>query len=105
VAEGNGDSNRDRFEAVQFVEPDFVPGIRYEGPIQTRVGAYPTEEEAVAAARAAWQDGRAHFPKRVAWWIVRRPGEELARWIADSRSPQEKFVDLTSKALLDSPPR
>lgn len=101
ATEGNGS----RFEAVQFIEPDLVPGIPYQGPQQTKIGTYPSEEEAITVARAAWQEGRERFPKRVAWWIVRRPGEELARWIADSRSPTEKFVDLSSKALLESPPR
>ena len=100
MAEGNGS----RFEAVHYVEPDVVPGMRYDGPLETRLGVFESEVEAIEVARDAWLDARARFPKRVAWWVVRRPGEQIARWIADSRSAHEKYVDLTTMELLDSPP-
>jgi hypothetical protein len=34
------------------------------------------------------------------WWIVRVPGEQLARWLADAGSDQEQVLDLTTNALV-----
>ena len=40
----------------------------------------------------------------VAWWVVRVPGETLARWIADGRSPVERVLDLRSNQLVEVVP-
>jgi len=37
----------------------------------------------------------------VAWWIVRAPGESLARWIADAASPVERVLDLRTNELVE----
>ncbi len=36
-----------------------------------------------------------------AWWIVRARGQELASWIADSRTQREFMVDLTTSRLVE----
>lgn len=88
------------FEAVEFREPALEPGQRYTGPIETSLGRFEDEAEAVAVARKAWRDYLASPTKDVAWWLVRADGEELARWIAESRSDVERVLDLTTKQLV-----
>ena len=92
-----------RFEAVQFVEPAFGPGQSFPGTIETRLGFYAVEDLAIDAARHAWQTHRASGSPDVAWWVVRIPGETMARWIADSRSPKERVLDLRSNQLVEVP--
>ena len=89
------------FEAMQFVEPAFGPGEEFPGTIETRLGYYTAENEAIDAGRTAWESFRAQNTRDVAWWIVRKPGETMARWIADSRSPIERVLDLTSNQLVE----
>ena len=36
----------------------------------------------------------------VMWWIVRVPGESLARWVADRASDEEQVLDLTTNELI-----
>jgi hypothetical protein len=36
----------------------------------------------------------------VTWWIVRAPGEQLARWLADGGSDIEQVLDLTTNAMV-----
>ena len=88
------------FEAVEFREPALQPGERYSGPIETSLGEFEDEKEAIEVARTAWQGYLANPTKDVAWWMVRVPGEELARWIAESRSDIERVLDLTTKQLV-----
>lgn len=88
------------FEAVEFREPALQPGQRYTGPIETSLGHFEEEAEAISTARAAWQGYLANPTKDVAWWLVRAPGEELARWIAESRSDVERVLDLTTQQLV-----
>lgn len=89
------------FEAIQFVEPELRPGVRYTGPQETLLGRYAVEADAIAVGRTAWEAHRAATPGVVAWWIVRKPGESLARWIADSRNPAERVLDLTTNQLVE----
>jgi hypothetical protein len=88
------------FEAVEFREPALQPGDRYTGPIETSLGKFGVELDAIAAARDAWQGYLANPTKDVAWWLVRVEGEELARWIAESRSDVERVLDLTTNQLV-----
>lgn len=93
-----------QFEAMQFVEPAFGPGESFPGTIETRLGFFRGETEAVDVARKAWEAHRASGSRDVAWWIVRVPGETMARWIADSRSPVERVLDLRSNQLVEVEP-
>lgn len=88
------------FEVVEFVEPEHKVGQRYTGPTESVIGHFSTEADAIIAARAAWKSHVARDRYEVAWWIVRVPGEQLARWIADSRSDVEKVLDLTTRQLV-----
>lgn len=94
------DSSPVLFEAVEFREPALQPGERYTGPIETSLGRFEDEKEAIAVARQAWRGFLANPSHDVAWWLVRVPGEELARWIAESRSDIERVLDLTTKQLV-----
>jgi hypothetical protein len=90
-----------RFEAMQFVEPAFGPGEKFPGTMETRLGFFTSEDDAIDAAKVAWVAHRASGSHDVAWWIVRVPGESMARWIADAHSPIERVLDLTSKELVE----
>lgn len=86
------------YEAVEFVEPHLPPGA----PISQRViGTFEVEEEAVNSAR----DARKSFGESedYAWWIVRREGAQLSRWIADNRSHKEFVLDLRTGTLVEIP--
>jgi len=89
------------FEAAQFVEPAFGPGEEFPGTIETRLGYYTEQNDAVAAGRAVWESFRVENTRDVAWWTVRVPGETMARWIADSRSPIERVLNLTLNQLVE----
>ena len=88
------------FELIEFREPVPVPGEPFRGTIETHLGTFDSEADAVSTGRRAWQAGRAEGTKDVMWWIVRVPGETLARWIADSASPTEQVLDLTTNTLV-----
>lgn len=92
------------FTAMQFVEPALEPGQRYTGPQETLLGSFQVESDAVAVARSAWQAFRERDSADVAWWVVRANDEELARWIADSRSQFERVLDLTTNQLVEYKP-
>lgn len=94
------DSSPVLFEAIEFREPALRPGERYPGPIETSLGTFEDETAAIAVAREAWQGYLASPTNDVAWWLVRKPGEELARWIAESRSDIERVLDLTTNQLV-----
>ncbi len=91
----------DSFELVEFVEPAFGEGAHFGGTESTVLGTYETEAQAVAEGRARWKAFRASGSRDVAWWIVRVPGEELARWIADGASDLERVLDLTTNQLIE----
>jgi len=85
------------FEIVQFVE--HRPG---DQAVETRLSEAEDFEDAVQVARRAWQEfetvgsGDAY-----AWWVVRQPGAQLARWIADNKSHKEFAVDVRSGSLVE----
>ncbi len=89
------------FELVEFVEPAFGEGAHFGGTESRVLGTYETEGEAVAEGRRHWKGFRQSGSTNVAWWIVRVPGEDLARWIADGSSPTERMLDLSTNTLID----
>ncbi|NIA24275.1 MAG: hypothetical protein GWP04_01765 [Gammaproteobacteria bacterium] len=86
------------YEAVQYVEEE-VDGLPTGVSLETPLGTFATEKEAIAAARAA-RDAYTDRPE-YAWWIARRQGERVASWIADSRSGREFVVDLSKEQIVD----
>ncbi|HSJ70080.1 MAG TPA: hypothetical protein VLA29_00350 [Acidimicrobiia bacterium] len=88
------------FEVVEYCEPTPEPGMPYPGTSETILGEYERETEAIAAGRARWAEMRASNTRDVMWWIVRVPGETLARWIADRSSAQEQVLDLRTGELV-----
>jgi hypothetical protein len=88
------------FEVVEFREPVPMPGQAFQGTLESDLGTFETEADAVAHARVAWQSGRASATTDVCWWIVRVPGESLARWIADIASDREQVLDLRTNTLV-----
>jgi len=89
------------YELVEFVEPAFGEGGAFAGTQERILGDYDREAEAIEAGRLAWNAFRAAGSRDVAWWIVRVPGETLARWIADAGSPVERVLDLRTNQLID----
>lgn len=61
---------------------------------------YDTESAAIEHGRLAWREGRQSVTNDVLWWIVRTPGENLARWIADAASDEEQVLDLRTNRLV-----
>lgn len=84
------------FEAVQFMESRSHPE-----PLEAVMGLFPTEVEAIEAARTARSDFMETGSRDYAWWIVRQQGAELANFIADSKSNKEFVLDLTSGELIE----
>lgn len=89
------------YELVEFIEPAFHEGGAFTGTHERVVGQFGAESDAVEVGRKAWRSFRESGSNDVAWWIVRVPGETLARWIADSGSPVERVLDLRTKQLID----
>ena len=89
------------YTATEYREPALEPGMPYQGPIEKSLGTFTEERDAVSAARASWREFRRSDSHDVAWWIVRREGEDLARWIAESRSSVERVLDLTTNELVE----
>ena len=89
------------YTATEYREPALEPGMAYQGPIETSIGSFSDEREAIEAARARWKDYRMSDSRDVAWWIVRKDGEGLARWIAESRSSIERVLDLRTNELVE----
>jgi hypothetical protein len=85
------------FEAVQFVER------RGADPVETVLGDYELEDDAVEAARKARQEFSLSGSDDYVWWIVRKKGARLANFIADSKSDKEFVLDLRSGELLEVP--
>lgn len=89
------------FEAVEFCEPALEPGQPFPGTSETVLGEYADEMDAVSAARAKWRSFREAPNKDVMWWLVRRKGDSLARWIADGHNDVERVLDLTTNQLVE----
>lgn len=89
------------FELVEFRESAFGSGHAFAGTRERELGTFDDERAAIAAGRVAWESFRGSGSNDVAWWVVRRPGETLARWIADSSSAREQVLDLTTNTLVE----
>jgi hypothetical protein len=89
------------YTATEFREPALEPGMPYQGAIETLIGSFSDEREAIDSARRLWKEFRASDSHDVAWWIVRKQGEDLARWIAESRSSVERVLDLRTNELVE----
>jgi hypothetical protein len=89
------------YTATEYREPALEPGMAYQGPIETLIGSFNDERDAIAAARQMWREYRMSDSRDVAWWIVRKQGEGLARWIAESRSSVERVLDLRTNELVE----
>jgi hypothetical protein len=89
------------YELVEFIEPAFEEGGSFAGTLERVLGVYDIEADAIAAGRSAWSAFRESGSNDVAWWIVRAPGESLARWIADAASSVERVLDLTTNQLVE----
>ena len=85
------------FEVVEFVEHE--PG---QQATETRLAQANDVDDAISLARRAWQDfEQSETGHAYAWWVVREPGAQLARWIADNHSHKEFVVDLRSGSLVE----
>ena len=89
------------FTATEYCEPALEPGMPYQGPIETLIGTFGEEPEAIEAARLRWKAFRQGDSRDIAWWIVRRQGEDVTRWIAESRSSMERVLDSTTNELVE----
>jgi len=89
------------YELVEFIEPAFHEGGTFAGTRERVLGVFDVEAVAIEAGRSAWKAFRASGSTDVAWWIVRVPGEALARWIADAGSPFERVLDLRTNELTE----
>lgn len=100
---GNGQRRNvmSQYELVEFVEPSFREGGSFQGTKERLLGLFESEVVAIDAGRKAWTAFRESGSKDVSWWIVRVPGETLARWIADGGSPVERVLDLRTNQLVD----
>ena len=90
-----------QYELVEFVEPAFQEGGSFVGTQERVLGVFDVETEAIEVGRAAWTAFRQSGSSDVAWWIVRVPGEALARWIADGASPVERVLNLRTNELVE----
>jgi hypothetical protein len=88
------------FELVEFREPPVVPGEPVQQTLVTVIATYDTEPAAIEHGGLAWREARRSGPSDVHWWIVRTPGENLARWIADASSSEEQVLDLRTNRLV-----
>lgn len=84
------------FESVQFVER------RGEiEPVETVLGEFESETDAVSAARSGRRTFLETPSNEYAWWIVRKKGATLAEFISDSTSDKEFVLDLSSGELIE----
>ena len=90
-----------QYELVEFVEPAFGAGGSFVGTQERVLGTFEVETDAIEVGRAAWTAFRQSGNSDVAWWIVRVPGEALARWIADGASPIERVLNLRTNELVE----
>lgn len=88
------------FEVVEFREPSPEPGRPFPGTSQAVLGVFDVETEAIAVGRERWREMRASGTSDVMWWIVRVPGETLARWVADKSSNEAQVLDLNTMELV-----
>ncbi len=83
-------------EYIERVEGESAPG---SPPLETVLGEFRTEEQAIEQARRARSAYLRSDRPDYAWWIVRRSGGHLAEWISDSRSDSEFVLDIRTGEL------
>ena len=96
-----GGQRRNVMSEYELVEPAFREGGAFQGTQERRLGVFNAEVLAIDAGRKAWTAFRESGSQDVAWWVVRTPGETLARWIADGGSPVERVLDLRTSQLVE----
>jgi hypothetical protein len=84
------------YEAVQFIE---VEGEAE--PVQTVLGEFSNESEAVELVREARGKFLESGADDYSWWVVRKKGATLAEFIADSKSAKEFVLDIRSGQLVE----
>lgn len=88
------------YEAVEFT--DAGPTSANPAPTQSILGEFEGFEDAVEAARKAREGHTAESDGSVyRWWLVRKPGAQLAEWIADSRNDKEFMLDVRTGQLVE----
>jgi len=88
------------YEAVEFT--DAGPTSADPTPAQVVLGEFESFDDAVAAARAAREEhGTDSASSTYRWWLVRKPGAQLAEWIADSRNDKEFMLDVRTGQLVE----
>lgn len=88
-----------RFEVVEMRYHAWSIGS--ETLSETVTGPYPHLAEAVESARELRQAFEPSAVVPEAFWIVRRPGQLRADWIADSWSTDEQVVDLRNERTVE----
>ncbi len=69
---------------------------------ESKLGEFADEAEAVEVARAHRAAYEPVGESEYAWWLVRRSGDMMARWIADSRSDREFVLDIRTGQLVEA---
>jgi hypothetical protein len=90
-----------QYELVEFVDPAFRDGGGFQRTRERVLGVYTAEVVAIDAGRKVWTAFRESGSQDVPWWVVRTPGETLARWIADGGSPVGRVLDLRTNQLVE----
>ena len=91
------------YELVEFREPALHPGESYTRA-ETVLLVCESEQVAIEQGRTAWKSHRQTDSADVVWWIVREPGQQLARWLADGASDSDHVLDLTTNTLVPIDP-
>lgn len=86
------------FEVKQSIDRKDAPGSSIE---ETDLGSFEALDEAISAARVARDLVMASGTDDYAWWTVKEPGAQLARWISDSRNLTEYVLDLRTGQLVE----
>ncbi len=89
------------FEVVEFTDVRPSAENPNPAPIERMMGTFDREAAAIEAARAAREAYAGTGREGYVWWTVRQPGARLANWIADSHSPKEFMLDLTTGELVE----
>ena len=89
------------FDVIEYT--DVRPSIDNPNPtpLVRLLGSFESETEAVDVGRAARDAFIETERYEYTWWTVRQPESRLANWIADSHSPKEFMLDLTSGQLVE----
>jgi len=88
------------YEVSEYCEATRAVGDPHAEAVIRILGTFESEVEAIEVARSAWTLGRELDTTDVMWWVVKAPGEQLCRWIADRSSSEEQILDLTTGTLV-----